>query len=252
MVCPSCHKTLPADDRFCAYCGADLGWRLLPGVTVPRFRLPARWQITGGLAAAVGAVGGAFLAVPFASIWIGALVGALGLGASAMFADVVAAAIPDRQSAERFGQGLGALGGALVVPGGLLIGLIVTLWHGGPNSLRELGALLAAGSFLGLICAAGGALIGVTGGIITGGFAGRLGHAALRRQGAILGAAAAWTAAAVLGGLFAGDFAAKIVGASEPGSATAGLILQVLIGAALLPLARRVQRRWRGWFTGRP
>ena len=31
--------------------GADLGWRLLPGVSLPRVRLPPRWYLTGGLAA---------------------------------------------------------------------------------------------------------------------------------------------------------------------------------------------------------
>jgi hypothetical protein len=252
MLCPSCRKLLPPSDRFCAYCGADLGWRLLPGVTVPRLRLPPRWQITGGLAAAVGLVAGTVVAVPFASLWLGALVGALTLGASAMFADVIAGSIPDRASAERFAQGLGVLGGVLVLPGGLIIGPAVALWYGAPDSPRAFGALLAAGLFLGLICAAGGALVGAASGVITGVFAGRLGQALLRRQGALLGAAAAWSAAAVLGGLFAGDFAARIIGASERGGALAGLLLQVVISVYLLPLARRVQRRWRAWFTGRP
>src|SRR5712692_5192437 len=201
MFCPSCHKTLPSNVRFCAYCGADLGWRLLPGLTVPRVRLPARWHVTGGLAAVLGGVGGAFIALPFASVLPGAFVGALGLGASAMFAEVATAAIPDRRAAERFGQALGALGGALVLPGGLLTGLIITVWSGGPHSLQTIGALLVAGIYLGLICAAGGALIGAAGGVIVGGYTGRFGHALLRRRGAIIGAASAWTAANVLGGL---------------------------------------------------
>jgi hypothetical protein len=252
MFCPSCHKTLPTNVRFCAYCGADLGWRLLPGLTLPPVRLPARWHVTGGLAAVLGAVGGAFIALPFASVLPGAFVGALGLGASAMFAEVATAAIPDRRAAERFGQSLGALGGTLALPGGVLIGLLVTVWGGAPSSLRALGALLVAGLYLGLICAAGGAIVGAAGGIIVGGFVGRLGQAILRRQGAILGAAVAWTAASVLGGLFAGDFAGRISGASVSASATFGVILQVLIGASLLPLARRFQQRWQGWWTGRP
>lgn len=200
----------------------------------------------------LGGVGGAFIALPFASVLSGAFVGALGLGASAMFAEAATAAIPDRRTAERFGQSLGALGGALVVPGGLLIGLIVTVWSGAPRSPHALGALLLAGFYLGLICAAGGALVGAAGGMIVGGFAGRLGQAVLRRQGAILGAAVAWTAATVLGGLFAGDFAGRISGASPSASATFGVIWQVLVGASLLPLAHRVQRRWQGWWTGRP
>jgi hypothetical protein len=252
MFCPSCHKTVPTNIRFCAYCGIDLGWRLLPGLSLPRVQLPPRWQVTGGLAAVLGGVGGAIIALPMSSVLAGAFVGALGLGASAMFAEVATAAIPDRRAAERFGQALGALGGALVLPGGLLIGLVLTVWSGGPHSLRTFGALLVAGLYLGLICAAGGALIGAAGGVILGGYTGRLGHALLRRRGAILGAALAWTFASVLGGLFAGDFAGRISGATGPASATLGVILQVLVGAALLPLARRVQRRWHGWLTGRP
>jgi hypothetical protein len=256
MLCPTCHKTLPPNIRFCAYCGADLGRRLLPGVTLPRLGLPARWHLTGGLAALLGGVSGAFIALPFASVLPGAFVGALGLGASAMFAEVASAAIPDRRAAERFGQALGALGGAMVLPGGFLIGLIITLWSGRPNTFGSFNALFIAGVYLGLICAAGGALIGALGGMLVGGFTGRVGQALLRRRGAILGAAAAWTAASVLGGLFAGDFAGRILGTSGLAlglsNAAFGVVVQVLIGAALLPLARRVQRRWQAWFTGRP
>lgn len=256
MLCPTCRKTLPSKVHYCAYCGADLGWRLLPGLSLPRVGVPARWHLTGGLAAVLGGVSGAVIALPFASMWPGAFVGALGLGASAMFAEVASAAIPDRRAAERFGQSLGALGGALVLPGGFLTGLIVTLWSGGPDTFRSFNALFIAGVYLGLICAAGGALIGAAGGMLVGGFTGRVGQAVLRRRGAILGAAAAWTTATVLGGLFSGDFAGRILGTSglTPGlpNATLGVLVQVLIGAALLPLARRVQRRWQAWFTGRP
>ena len=256
MLCPTCRKTLPANVHYCAYCGADLGWRLLPGLSLPRVGLPARGHVTGGLAAVLGGVSGALIALPFASVWPGSLVGALGLGASAMFAEAAVAAIPDRRSAERFGQALGALGGGLALPGGFLTGLIVTLWSGGPDTFRSFNALLIAGVYLGLICAAGGALIGTAGGMLVGGFAGRAGQALLRRRGAILGAAAAWTAATVLAGLFAGDFAGRILGTSGLApwlpNATFGVIVQVLVGAASLPLARRVQRRWQSWFTGRP
>src|SRR5258708_31800467 len=151
MFCPSCHKTLPTNVRFCAYCGTDLGWRLLPGLSLPRVRLPPRWQMTGGLAALLGGVGGAVIGLPLGSLLAGAFVGALGLGASAMFGEVATAAIPDRRTAERFGQALGALGGALVAPGGLLTGIIVTVWIGGPHVLKALGSLAAASRDFALI-----------------------------------------------------------------------------------------------------
>jgi hypothetical protein len=252
MFCPSCHKTLPTNIRYCAYCGADLGWRLLRGLNLPRVRLPPRWQVSGSFAAVLGGLGGAIIGLPFSSLLAGALVGALSLGASAMFAEVAVAAIPDQRSAERFGQALGALGGALALPGGLLIGIIVTMWNGNPRSLQPLTALLLAGLYLGLICAAGGALIGAAAGAILGGYTGRFGQALLRRRGAILGAALAWAVATVIGGLFAGDFAGRIVGAAGHGSATLGVVVQALVGAGLLPVVRRVQRRWQGWLTGRP
>ena len=251
MQCPVCRKTVPPNDRFCAYCGNDLGWRLLPGVSLPRLRLPARWQVTGALAAVLGAVAGAIIALPFNSVWAGAFVGAVGLGASAMLAELITAAIPDRQAAERFGQAMGALGGGLVLPGGLLTGLIVTLWSGGQPSLDTL-AVLGAGLRLGLICAVGGALIGGAGGVIAGHFAGRVGYSLLRRRGALLGAASAWTVAGVLGGIFAGNYAASAAGAPAAASILLGVILQVLVGALLLPVVGRIQRRWQGWRSGRP
>src|SRR5689334_16536046 len=113
MFCPACHKRLPDNDRFCAYCGTNLGYRVLPGVTLPRLILPARWHLSGGMAAVLGGVLGLSLAMPFTSMWVGVFVGALGMGASAMYADVAAGAIPDQAAAERFARALGALGGAL-------------------------------------------------------------------------------------------------------------------------------------------
>ena len=45
---------------------------------------------------------------------------------------------------------------------------------------------------------------------------------------------------------------ARILGATGLGSAMLGVFVQLLIGVSLLPLARRFQRRWQGWWTGRP
>src|SRR5262249_3626430 len=148
-----------------------------------------------GAGAALGGAIGLSVAAPFANIWLGAFLGAVALGASAMFADVSAGAIPDQDAGERFGRSLGALGGARVVPGALLTSLIITFWWGEPHSLRAGWAMFLAGLFLGLICAAGGALVGAAGGVIAGAFAGRMGQDVLRRQGAVFGAAAAWTLA---------------------------------------------------------
>src|SRR5258708_35635695 len=101
MLCPSCHKTLPTNVRFCAYCGTDLGWRLLPGLSLPRVQLPPRWQVTGTLAAVLGGVGGAVVALPLRSIFSGAVGGGPGPGARAMFCGVATAGLPPPPGAPR-------------------------------------------------------------------------------------------------------------------------------------------------------
>jgi hypothetical protein len=245
MQCPACRKTLPSGDRFCAYCGASLGWQLLPGLSLPWLSLPARWKLTGSLGAVLGLVAGAMLGLAFDNLLLGMLAGSVGLGASAALGEAFGTAVPDRRSAEQFGQALGALGGLLVLPGGLLSGLIISLWGGNPHGGWGVAALLAGGLYLGLICGLGGALVGAAAGVITGGFSGGLGYSLLRRPGAIFGGAVAWTAGAVLGGLFAGDYAGSVIRARRPDSAALGIAVQVIVGALLLPGARRIQKRWR-------
>jgi hypothetical protein len=244
MQCPTCRKTLPSGDRFCVYCGASLAWRLLPGLSLARPRLPPRWQLTGTAGALLGVAAGALLGLVFRSALLGMLVGSVGLGASAALGEAFGAAVPDRRSGARFGQALGALGGVLVLPGGLLSALVISVWGGSPHGAWAFAALIAGGLYLGLICGVGGALIGAAAGVIVGGFSGGFGYGRLRRQGAILGGAVAWTAGAVVGGLFAGNYAGKIAGSAGLDSTALGIVIQVCVGALLLPNARRVQRRW--------
>ena len=252
MLCPTCHKQLPEGDRFCAYCGSSLGRRLLPGLRLSLPAVSVRWlpiALAGGL---LGGAGGALLGALFDGPWLGALFGALGLGASAALGELVAGAIPDRDSGGRFGQALGALGGGLVLPGGFLAALLITALSGSPQGSGDLAALLATGANRGLISSLVGALIGVAAGLLLGRLAGRGGYTLLRRRGAILGAALAWTLAAALGGFFAGDYAGRFAGAARVESAALGAGLQIIVAALLLIPIRRLHRRFGAWRRSRP
>ena len=250
MQCHACQKQLPADDRFCAYCGAAQGRRLLPGLRLPVLRV--RWLPSAATGAVLGGAGGALLGSLVGGVWFGLVTGAVGIGASAALGEVVAGAIPDRRAAERFGQALGALGGLLVFPGAILAALLITAWYGARETLTEFIVVLSGGIFLSLPTALGGTLIGVVVGIGLGRLFGRAGYALLRRRGAILGAALAWTLASALGGLFTGDFMGRLMTAPRLESALIGVGVQVLLGAlALIPI-RGLHRVWRGWRGRRP
>jgi zinc ribbon protein len=252
MQCPACQKQIPTDDRFCAYCGAPQGRRLLPGLTLRLPSIPVRWLPIAIAGAVLGGMGGALLGSVVGGPWFGLVSGAVGIGASAALGEVVAGAVPDRRSAERFGQALGALGGALVFPGAILAALLITAWYGAPHTLTEFVVLLSGGFYLSLPSAIGGALIGILVGFGLGRLSGRAGYTLLRRRGAILGAAVAWTLAGALGGLFTGDFAGRLAGAPRLQSAAIGVGVQILLGAlALIPLGS-LHRLWRGWRKRRP
>jgi hypothetical protein len=252
MQCAACQKQIPSDDRFCAYCGAPQGRRLLPGLNFRLPGLPVRWlpiALAGGL---LGGAGGALLGGLVGGTWFGLLTGAVGIGASAALGEVVAGAIPDRRAAERFGEALGALGGCLVLLGGMLAAMLITAGFGAPQSLGALLLLLTGGFYLSLPGAIGGALIGILVGFGLGRLTGRAGYALFRRRGAILGAALAWTVSSALGALFAGDYIGRQAGAPRLQSAAIAVALQILLGAlALIPL-RSLHRRWRNWRSRRP
>jgi hypothetical protein len=252
MQCHACQKQLPAGDRFCAYCGAAQGRRLLPGIGFRLPTMPVRWLPIAMTGAVLGGAGGALLGSIVGGTWFGLASGAVGIGASAALGEVVAGAIPDRRAAERFGQAMGALGGVLVFPGAILAAIMITAWYGARQSLAEFIVVLSGGIFLSLPTAAGGTLIGVVVGIGLGRLTGRAGYALLRRRGAILGAALAWTLASALGGLFTGDFMGRLMEAPRLQSAAIGVGVQILLGALALVPIRGLHRLWRGWRMRRP
>ena len=77
MQCHACQKQLPADDRFCAYCGAAQGRRLLPGLRLPVLRV--RWLPSAATGAVLGGAGGALLGSLVGGVWFGLVTGAVAL-----------------------------------------------------------------------------------------------------------------------------------------------------------------------------
>jgi hypothetical protein len=249
LQCPTCHKTLPYGDRYCAYCGAALARRLPFGLrlSLPNLYIPRRqWMMAAG-GAALGGMSGGLLGLMLGAAFVGFWVGAIGLGAGAMLGEAVAGAIPDRRSAERFGLIIGGLGGLLALVGGTLIAALFSLTDGDPAGVVEFFGLLTAG----LPGTLASAIVGVGAGVLAGRYFGAGGYL-FGRRGAIVGAAAAWTLAGVLAGVVSGDYAGQITGADRVASATLGAVVQVLVGALLLFGLQGLVRRWRNWWARRP
>ncbi|MGH2524660.1 MAG: zinc-ribbon domain-containing protein [Anaerolineales bacterium] len=247
MRCPRCAKTIPVEARYCAYCGAPLTplalWqRLTSHVSIPRPTL-----IAGAWGMALGALGGVLIGSAFGDVGLGALLGMLGVGLSGAAAEGMLGAIPSRQAAGRFGPILGLLGGAFSMAGGILTGAVVALQGGQPASGFDTVALFVGGLFLGSVCGAAGAIVGVLLGFPAGLIAARIG-VRFGRWGAILGGASAWTIGSVVAGALAGDFAGSVMNADRTQSAIAGMWIQLLVGVLLLAQIRRVVRWWqRRW-----
>ena len=259
QACPRCHKKLPGSARFCAYCGANLPrrpWReWLSVLALPAASRPA--VVMGVLGAAVGALGGGalgqLLGDPAQADWLlGGLVGAAGMGIASAWGDTLAAGYLDRDRARRFGQVFGGFGGGLAALGGLLVAVLI-LWQASqPAGLAAAFAFLAANIAGGLRTAFTGGFLGAATGILAGRFAARIGYDLLQRRGAVIGAALAWTLGGIVGGLFAGDSAAKLAGGDPVAGALLGMVVQVALGAVVLTQVQWFVRGWRAWRRIRP
>ncbi len=262
--CPACSKRLPGSARFCAYCGAALPARAQsrpatrPGFGPPPFAWPQMWPrslpalprfstVLALVGAATGCVAGGMLGTLLGDTMVGALMGAGGVATSAALADGLGVHVNDRRSAERLGRVLGVLGGASSLAAGPPTAVLVALWHGAPADLRGWAALAVGGLYLGLFCALAGAASGVALGVLVGRYPPRAGWMVARRGGAVVAAALVWTLSAVLGGVFAGDYAGRITGADRVDSALLGLVMQVAVGLAVLAGSRRVLDRALAW-----
>ncbi len=267
ISCTSCHKTIPPGDRFCAYCGTRQPFRLpwlgrapawatsaagatpalpgRPGGPIPRHLLSA------GLGAGLGAMVGAAAGVVLGSLPLGAILGALGVGAAAAVAELTAGPIPDEKAAQRFGLVLGVLSGLLALPGGLLVLAAVVVADQGLDGLVFVRGLMQVKLTYGVL----GTLLGTAVALFVGGllgyFLGQTGYN-FGRRGALLGAALAWTVAAGLAGLIAGNYAGQIIGVEQLAAARLGFVVQILVGALLLYLVRPAWGRLRWWWVRKP
>ncbi len=254
MLCPSCSKRLPDSVRFCAYCGTAIvrrPWRAwLAAVSLPSVTRPA--ALVGLLGAALGALlgglTGQLLGNPAqGDALLGGLVGAVGLGVASAWGDTMAAPYLERESARRFGQLYGGVGGALAAVGGLLVAVVI-LWQAGlPAGFEGLLALLTENFLPVARTAVIGGLLGAGVGVLAGRFGARVGYSLLQRRGAVVGAALAWTLGGIVGGLFAGDRAARLVGGDAEAGALLGMVVQVGLGALLLTQVQRLVSAWRTW-----
>lgn len=259
MHCPSCSKTLPTRVRFCAYCGTATTrrpWQAwLESVALPSVARPA--ALVGVLGALLGALAGGLIGQLLGdpAQWdglLGGVVGAAGMGIASAWGHTIAAAYLDRDSARRFGQLYGGVGGALAVVGSLLV-VVLILWQAGQpagfaNALQLIAANLVTGSRLALVSG----FLGAATGILAGRFAARVGYQLLQRRGAVIGAALAWTLGGIVGGLFAGERAASLVGGDLVAGALLGMVVQVALGALVLTQVQRGVRAWRAWRRVRP
>ncbi len=252
MLCPTCSKRLPTSVRFCAYCGAAIDrrpWRAwLATLSIPSVSRPA--ALLGVLGAALGALIGGLTGQLLGDTnqgdaLMGGLVGAVGLGIASAWGDTLAAAHLDRDSARRFGQVYGGVGGALAAMGGLLVAAVILWQTGQPGGLGFVVNLLAANLMeVGQLAVFGG-LLGAGVGILAGRFGARVGYHLLQRRGAVVGAALAWTLGGIVGGLFTGDQAARLAGGDPVAGALLGMVVQVGLGALILTQIQRLVQAWR-------
>jgi hypothetical protein len=275
QTCPTCKKVIPARDRYCVYCGSQLpralpllGWgpgqARVAGAPQPSLaeaiRAPRTWlgrnrlgtmAVIGGL---LGAGVGGVLGQAFGNVWLGGLAGAAGAGAATAVGEGVAGPLPDRRSAERFGLVIGALGGLLALPVGVIVTLGVLMLSMGWAGLSAYFTQLTTDLTAALTPTIAGTIVGTVTGALAGYYLALTGYR-LGRRGAIAGAALAWTLAAVLAGLVTADQAAQselVVDMARSQAAALGILLQVGGGAALLALMRGWLGRLRRWWVGRP
>jgi len=249
MLCPTCHKRLPVSVHFCAYCGAALErrpWRAwLAAVSLPAAARPAALVgVIGGLS---GAFFGGLAGQLLGDTLLGGLVGAAGVGIAAAWGDALAAPYLDRDSARRFGQLFGGVGGGLAVLGGLLAAVIIALRAGSPEGVEATLSLFFSSLALGFPGALTGGFLGAAVGVLAGRFAARFGYLALQRRGAVIGAAMAWTLGGVIGGVYAGDFAARLASTNQADGALLGMLIQVALGALVLTQFQRLVQAYRAW-----
>ncbi len=241
MRCVVCRKRLPDEARFCAYCGAGLP---AAPTDLPALQLdwPTGRRVLTGVLLAVPAGVGFWLVAGVPARWslaesvvVGVLLGALGGLASGLLHARVFWPLRYRPALMR-GSGrlpvlYGVGGGLALIAGGAPIGLVVLL----------LGWSLRLGVPLAVLAGAG------TGWLV--------GHFSRRLRGTLglaLAAGLAWVNAGAVGGALIGLLVATRVDLDPGLGAYTGALLQIVLGALLLPWGVRVARRLVIFWFNRP
>jgi hypothetical protein len=260
MRCTICRKRLPDDATFCAYCGAGLP---AAPTALPALALdwPTGQKVLTALLIGVP-LGMAFwfvAGVPAQwtleqSAVVGALLGALGGLTSGLLHARLFWPLRYRPALLRGSARLPVLygvgGGLALVAGGAPIGLVVLLlgW-----SLRPPGPeTLIAGAFAGAISLRVGVPLAVLAGAVTGGLVGRFSRRLRGTLGLALAAGLAWVNAGAVGGALIGLLVATRVDLDPGLGAFTGALMQIVLGALMLPLGARVARRLVIFWFNRP
>jgi hypothetical protein len=251
MRCTVCHKRLPDEGRFCAYCGARLpeppgpmpalqwdlaAWqRLLTGVLLGLPAGLAFWLLVGLLAQWTLAQG----------VLVGALLGGPGGLASGLLHARLFWPMRYRPALIQVSAQLPVLyglgGGLALLAGGGPIGLVVLLlgWRVLPPSIAE----LIAGSLAGTISLRVALPLGALAGMATGWLVGALSRRLRGTLGLALAAGLAWLNAGAVGGALVGLLVASRVNLDPSLGAYTGALIQIAVGLILLPVGAQVVRR---------
>ncbi len=251
MRCPICRKRLPAEATFCAYCGATL-----PSMPTALPPLALDWP-TGqkallGLLIGIPASMAFWLVAGVPAQWsleqsaiVGLLLGGLGGLASALLHARLFWPLRYRPALMRGSARLPVLygvgGGLALVAGAAPIGLVVLLlgW-----SLRPPGPeTLIAGAFAGAVSLRWGIPLAVVAGAFTGWLVGRFSRRLRGTLGLALAAGLAWVNAGAVGGALIGLLVASSGDLDPALGAYTGALMQIVLGAMLLPLGVRLARR---------
>jgi hypothetical protein len=253
MRCAICRKRLPAhtvNTAFCAYCGARLP---PPPSPLPPVDLDvATWQrVLTALVLGVPAGLAFWLVVSVPARWtlgqialVGGLVGALGGLAGGLLHARLFWPLRYRPALLRGSAQLPVLygvgGGLALVAGGAPIGLVVLLL--GWGVLMPSMEALIAGAFAGAISLRVAVPLAVLAGAATGWLVGRFSRRLRGTLGLALAAGLAWVNAGAVGGALIGLVVANRVELDPGRGAFTGALIQIVLGALLLPLGVRAAR----------
>jgi hypothetical protein len=251
MRCLACHKRLPDDAVYCAYCGAAQPPAPGPLAGVALDGQTLRGVLLGlGLGSVMGLLFWLLAGALSNLAWdrraiLGLLVGALGGSLSGLLQGEIFWPLRFQPALIlthwRLAMLYGALSSLAIIAGGIPIGLIV-LALGWRISRPSMEAFIA-GTSAGLVSLVAGVPLGAVVGLATGYAASRLGRRLRGPMGVALAAGLAWVNGAAAGGAFVGGLVANRAELDLSTGVYTGAVMQAILAALLLPLGIRLARR---------